>query len=124
MFQIYKEEIEEFKELAKIRFLLERVQTPNLQAAITNLQFQHTMGTITYASAKNSLMSTFARSSNHMQNEGRNVAATSIAANRNRNESPKYGRCKGVSQKVKGSPIFGKKIPTGDNYIDRQPQEV
>ena len=119
MFQIYKQENEEFQESAKIRFLLDRVQAPNLQAAITSLQFQHTMGTLTYASAKNSLMSTLARSSDYMQNEGRNVAATSIAANRNRNKFPKFGGRKGVIYKVKGSSSFGKKIPTGDHYIDR-----
>jgi hypothetical protein len=49
---------------------LDRVQAPNLQAAVTSLQFQHTMGTLTYATAKNSLMSP-----DYMQNEGRNIAA-------------------------------------------------
>jgi hypothetical protein len=45
MFQIYKQESEEFQESAKIHFLLDRVQAPNFQEAITSLQFQHTMGT-------------------------------------------------------------------------------
>jgi hypothetical protein len=117
MFQIYKQENEEFQETAKIRFLLDRVQAPNLQAAITSLQFQHTMGTLTYASTKNSLMSTLARSSDYMQNDVRNLAATTIAANRNK--FPKFGGRKGVIYKVKGSSSFGKKIPTGNHYIDR-----
>jgi hypothetical protein len=88
MFQMYKQENENLQESAKICFLLDSVEAPNLQAAITSLQFRHTMGTLIYASAKNSLMSTLARSSDYMQNEGRNIAATSIAANRNRNKFP------------------------------------
>jgi hypothetical protein len=66
MFQLDKQENEESEESAKICYLLERVQAPNLQAAITSLQFQDTIGTLTYASATNSLMSTLARSSDFM----------------------------------------------------------
>jgi hypothetical protein len=73
------------------------------------------MGTLTYASAKNSLISTLARSSDYMQNEGRSV---SIIANRNRYKFPKFGGRKGVIYTVKGSSSFGKKIPTGEHYID------
>jgi hypothetical protein len=77
------------------------------------------MGTLTYASAKNSFRSTLARSSDYMQYEGRNIAVTSIAANRNRNKFPKYGGRKGAIHKVKGTPSFGKKIPIGEHYIDK-----
>jgi hypothetical protein len=84
----------------------------------------HTMGTLTYASAKNSLMSTLARSSDYMQNEGRNVAATSIAAIHNRNKFPKYGGLKEVIHKVKGTPSYGKKIPSGTILLIQQPGEV
>ena len=120
MFQIYKQEKEEFQESAKIRFLLDRVQAPNLQAAVTSLQFQHTMGTLTYATAKNSLMSTLARSPDYMQNEGRNIAATTMGMNyKSKTRFPKYGGQKGVMHKVKSKFNFGKKIPTGEHYIDR-----
>ena len=120
MFQLCKQEREEFQESAKILFLLDRVQAPNLQAAVTSLQFQHTMGTLTYATAKNSLMSTLARSPDYMQSEGRNIAATTMGVNhKSKARFPKYGGQKGVMHKVKSKFNFGKKIPTGEHYIDK-----
>jgi hypothetical protein len=48
MFQIYKQEGEEQPESAKIRFLLDRVQVPHLQQAITSLRFQSNQVNLTY----------------------------------------------------------------------------
>jgi hypothetical protein len=76
MFQIYKQEGEEKPESAKIRFLLDRTQAPHLQQAVTNLRFQLNQGTLTYTSAKNSLMTEVIKSSDYAQNDGRNVSAS------------------------------------------------
>ena len=65
-------------------------------------------------------MSTFARSSDQMQSEDRNVDAMSMEVNhKSWTRLRKYGGQKGLVQKVKCTLNFGKKILAGDHDIDK-----
>ena len=78
------------------------------------------MVTSTYATIKNSLMSALARSSNYMKNEGRNISAMTMGVNhKSKNRFTTYDGKSGVVQKVKSKFNFGRKIPNGDQYIDK-----
>lgn len=107
MFQIYKQEGEEKPESAKIRFLLDRIQAPHLSQAIATLNFQHNQGTLTYAMAKNSLMTKVVKSSDYALNDGRKVAGLGTGINSDPNNKKNALKKK---QGVKSPPLGDKKI--------------
>lgn len=111
MFQIYKQEGEEQPESAKIRFLLDRVQAPHLSQAVTSLRFQNNQGTLTYSMAKNSLMTEVVKSSDYVQNDGRNVAAVGYNAKQGASNSSN----KKTPYKKKSNSKFP---PSGAEHID------
>ena len=110
MFQIYKQEGEEIPESAKIRFLLDRVQATHLQQAITSLKFQNNQGNLTYSMAKNSLMTEVVKSTDHLQNDNRNVASADT--------SPSKWKGKGNGKQPYKKTAGLKSPPTGDQHIN------
>jgi hypothetical protein len=112
MFQIYKQEGEEQPESARIRFLLDRVQAPHLQQAIISLRFQNNQGNLTYAMAKNSLMTEVMKTSDYVQHDNRNVASTGTN-NYSRNSNDGSNK---KPHKKKGSL---KSPPKGDEHISK-----
>ena len=115
MFQIYKQEGEEKPESAKIRFLLDRVQAPHLQQAIINLRYNNNQGLLTYASAKNTLMTEVVKTTDFTQNDGRSVAATGTGASKDTGKDKKKPWKKKQAAKASTSTTSH----GGDQFIDK-----
>ena len=115
MFQIYKQEGEEKPESAKIRFLLDRVQAPHLQQAIINLRYNNNQGLLTYASAKNTLMTEVVKTTDFTQNDGRSVAATGTGTGKDTGKDKKKAwKKKQATKSSTSSTSHG-----GDQFIDK-----
>ena len=115
MFQIFKHEDEEMSESAKIRHLLDRVQSPYLSQMVTNLQFQYGEGHLTYDAAKNALLTAVAKSPDYIANDQRKV----MAVGQGNHKWNKYQKDGSGGKK----PPYKKKqhsgaVPKGDEKID------